>query len=588
MDLTTPPLPLTRRQRIIFIVIAAAIAATRFLAIARTLWEWDETLFLLGMRDYDVAQHQPHPPGFPLFIALGKLIALVTPSDFRALQTIAVVASLLVFPAVFFLAREFRFRFEVCAAAGALFAFFPNVWYFGGTAFSDVPSIVMATFAAALLLRGVRDRKSYFLGTLILALAIGIRPQNLLIGLFPGILATWRRGWRDALLALLLGIVIAGAAFGGAIYATGAFERYMTAVREHGDYIARVDSFRSPERPPLWRILDRFFVKQYQSPPLSFLTTLFVIASIVGAARSRDPRPLYAFLTFGPFAIMAWLMLDRFSISRFSIGYAPLFAILAADGIARVGRGNARAIAAIAGAMTLAFFIWTVPVFGPIRSQVSPTVRAVEAVKRGLDPARDRLYVGHSLTRFVDYLAPGFPFIRVIDDRAVPLSSSANAWLLAEVTEARPPGHYFKRERGRLWNIARHHYFDIVLTRIGERGEFLDGWYAAEGGGVEEWRWMGGRSVTKLPAATGDMLLRLHFTVPAELVAQRAEIAITLNGKELDRFSAEVFVRRDYRVQPAANGAANILELAISRTLRPADDDRDLGLKLQFLGWGAR
>ena len=29
------------------------------------------------MRDFDVAQHQPHPPGYPVFIALGKLSTAV-------------------------------------------------------------------------------------------------------------------------------------------------------------------------------------------------------------------------------------------------------------------------------------------------------------------------------------------------------------------------------------------------------------------------------------------------------------------------------------------------------------------------------
>ena len=57
-------------------------------------------------------------------------------------------------------------------------------------------------------------------------------------------------------------------------------------VREHGDYISRVDSFRSPRRPPLWRIFDRFFIKQYQSPVLSIIASLFVVVSV----DRRDPR----------------------------------------------------------------------------------------------------------------------------------------------------------------------------------------------------------------------------------------------------------------------------------------------------------
>src|SRR6185436_6045598 len=99
--------------------------------------------------------------------------------------------------------------------------------------------------------------------------------------------------------------------------------------------------------PPMWRLFDRFFIKQYQSPALSILTSLFVIASIVGSIRDRNRAMLYNVLTFAPFALVAWAMLDRFSISRFSIGYQAMFALLAADGIRRVAKRYDTVIAAV-------------------------------------------------------------------------------------------------------------------------------------------------------------------------------------------------------------------------------------------------
>ncbi|MEM6985968.1 MAG: hypothetical protein AAF499_05465, partial [Pseudomonadota bacterium] len=36
--------------------------------------DYDAVNFLLALRDFDVAQHQPHPPGAPLFIAMGKVL----------------------------------------------------------------------------------------------------------------------------------------------------------------------------------------------------------------------------------------------------------------------------------------------------------------------------------------------------------------------------------------------------------------------------------------------------------------------------------------------------------------------------------
>src|SRR5437764_3115064 len=146
MDLTQPQPALTPRQRLTCGIVAIVCAATRFLAVAKTLWDWDEALFCLGMRSYDVTAHHPHPPGFPVYIALGRIVRTVIPSDFRALQAVNLIAGALVFPAMFLLARELRFRFPTAAIAASLCAFFPNVLFFGGGGFSDIPSLVLVVF----------------------------------------------------------------------------------------------------------------------------------------------------------------------------------------------------------------------------------------------------------------------------------------------------------------------------------------------------------------------------------------------------------------------------------------------------------
>jgi hypothetical protein len=597
-----PPEPLTRKQRAIVIAVALFCAATRFLAMARSLWDWDEALFTMAMRDYDVTMHHPHPPGFPVYIGLAKVLRLVVSDDFRALQSVNLIAAVLLFPALFLFARELRLRFSTSVSAAAIFAFLPNVWFFGGGAFSDIPSIVLVLFAVAFLLRGIRDRKSYFLGTLLLALAIGIRPQNLLVGLVPGFLATRKRRWWEVLLALLIGIVVVGTAFGAAIQATGSLHEYMRMVREHGDYIARVDSFRSEARPPLWRIFDRFFLKQYQSSILSVIASLFVVISIIGAIRERSRSLLLNALTFIPFAFFAWLMLDRFSISRFSIGYQPMFAVFIADGIARVtewsgGRFGRRSgareraplhEAILSALLVLAFIVYTFPALTPVRNEAAPSMVAASTAAQRIDPRTEQLFVGHTMMVFMDLIAPHFPYTRVVDDRAMPVAMREHSWILAEITTTKDEGFVFRRERGALWNIARRHYFDIKLAPLDARAQFLAGWYPPESDKTEQWRWMSGHSVTMLPPARGETLLRLHLGIPGELVEQRPEVTIKVNGRRLDTLIATSdSIERDYHVvEPAPEGQPNVLELSIDRTVPAHEPPRDVGLRLRYLAWG--
>lgn len=533
----TPP-----RQRTILLCVAAVCAATRFLAVARSPWDWDELLFCHALRDYDVARHHPHPPGFPLFIGLAKLVRLFVDSDFRALQAIAVVASLLVFPAVYYFARTIGLRFETAVSAGVLCAFFPTVWFFGGTAFTDVPSMVLVTFAAALFLRN-----RYWSGTVLLALAIGIRPQNLLIGLVPGLLATRKRKWWEVLLALLLGIVIVAAIYGAAMQATGV-ERFREAFRAQSDYVLHNDSFLNPERPALFNLIERFFLKPYGPTYLSILLSILMVIGLF--ARSRPG--LVAMATFGPFALFAWLMLDRFQVTRYAIAYAPMLAVLAAIGIATVARKYEPAVSA---AVALVLIVWTVPALTRVRTQLSPAVAAIEELRRTKPPS---LFVGHSMMVFVDYYLPGTKYERVIDFRGLPVRWEGEPWLLADTTSR-------LKEHDRLWSILRRQYFAAQLAPVRDLPRFADGW--------DEQRVMRSRSTTILPKRSGEQLLRLDLHTPAGV---RATLTVTLNGRRLDTIALDggTFLNRDYRVQPAER---NVLELIVT----PACD-----IRLEALSWG--
>jgi len=569
MDFNRETPALTPRQSLAFVLILLGCAASRFLAMSRTLWDWDEALFCLGMRSYDVTSHHPHPPGFPVYIALGRIVRVVIHSDFRALQAINLAAGMLVFPAIFVLARELRLSFVTAATAGALCAFFPNVWFFGGGAFSDIPSLVLVVLAVAFLFRGCRDANSYLIGAALLALAAGIRPQNFLIGLAPGILATWyraRAAWRDVVFAALIGTVTVGVAFGGAMAATGGYRPYLDAAKEHGEYITRVDSFRSPSRPPLWRLFDRFFIKQYESLALSFITSVLVGIAIAGAIASRDAAMGWLALTFGPFALLAWMMLDRYSINRFSIGYCPLFAILAAEGIRRLTRFWPRGEAVAGAALIGSFFVWTLPALATVRNTDSPSVLAVQSIPQHLNVERDELFVARDMDPFFQYLLPRYPFVHVLDKHAVPLSAGARRpWVLAEADLSDQGEDVFHRERGHLWNIARRHYFDAGVVPVTFLPQFVSGWFPPERHGFLESRRMQAHSVTRLPPSTGETILRIQYRIPAASPAARPTLTISLNGHIVDRVIATSDDDdRTWHITPAASGQANILDLTIS------------------------
>ncbi|HET7704844.1 MAG TPA: hypothetical protein VFM36_02040 [Thermoanaerobaculia bacterium] len=472
-DLSLPPEPLTRAERTTILVATTVVALTRLLAVARSPWDWDEMLFLLGLRDYDVALHHPHPPGFPLFMLLARALVSMGIEPFRSLQAINLTASVVIIPAMVFLGRELRLPFATNISAAILFAFFPNVWFFGGTGFSDVAAIVLAVTAIAMLLRGARSSNAFIGGAFLLAIAAGFRPQNLLVGLLPLLIAAWYR-WR----ARRIRAVIAGAAiiaavvvvsYAGAIAATGEWSRYRDAVLAHQRYLAEVDSFVSPTRPSLLRIADDFFVRPFRISPVNVALTVLAVISLVTAAWRRRWPVLIAAGAFGPFWILAWLTLDFHSASRFSIGYMPLLAILVADAvtqIASVSRSvraqrliTAAFIAGLAGSMAF----WTLPGIFLVRNELSPPMQAIAHLR---DTARPdaTIYVQKRMRPFAEYFLGDLRLTHL--EEAPPPASNAPSLYLREGVSGVPDAKTFAWPRDPLWNIARRRYFAVAVVPL--------------------------------------------------------------------------------------------------------------------------
>jgi len=60
-----------------------------------SLEDLDSINFALGVQSYDVSRHQPHPPGYPLFILAAKLLHTVRLSEVHALSLISVLGGAL-------------------------------------------------------------------------------------------------------------------------------------------------------------------------------------------------------------------------------------------------------------------------------------------------------------------------------------------------------------------------------------------------------------------------------------------------------------------------------------------------------------
>ena len=575
--------PLTRGEWALLAVATLFTAVSRLFALARTPWDPDEIRFMQALDAFDVARHRPHPPGFPLYVLAGKAIRLFGIGDFHALQALSFLASAAIVPAMFFLCRELGFRFSTALSAAMILAFMPNVWFYGGAAFSDVPSMTLVILAITLLLRGRRDPRAYVAGAVVLAIAVGVRPQNLLIGIAPFLIATAReirRSVARVVVAAAILVAVIGASYGAAAWVTG-WDAYVGALRAHGEYIARTDSFRVPTRPPLWRVFDVFFLMPYRAPVINAIMALLAAIGGITALVKRRVPVLLALAAFAPFCVFAWLFLDRFSASRFSIGYAPLIAVAVAEGLRLLARRPLFEAAASA-ALVVLMIVWTWPALTAVRATVAPTVAAVDWIAGHVDPTVATIYADRAMLPFAERYLRQFR-LRTTD---APLAS-LGGYSLHEETSEGPGSASFVRRRGRLWDLVRRRYFSASVRPVAQTIEFAAGWYPEEGAEENVWRWMAGRSVAALPAIDGPARLMIGFDVPLDRLAVAPNVMIRLNGVIVDRFRATTqYADRDIIV-PAPSGAANELVIETDRVMRARGDPRILGLRVVAFRWSA-
>lgn len=205
--LVLPGLPSTRNGAWLTAAAVAAVVLSRLLLLPDGPWEQDEALFAAGVLDFDVTRHRPHPPGFPGWIALGRLLHPVVDDPILALQLASSVASALLFWALAHLLAPIVEGGRATALALA-FTLSPLAWVHAGRAFSTTPALACAVVALLLFIRG----RGHLFGWGLLACAGLIRPQLAPeLALLGCVGVATASNTRTSLLGVLVGLSVAAA-----------------------------------------------------------------------------------------------------------------------------------------------------------------------------------------------------------------------------------------------------------------------------------------------------------------------------------------------------------------------------------------
>jgi len=194
------------------------------------LYHWDSVNFALALEYFDIRLHQPHPPGYVLYILLGRVLNAVFSDANISLVWISVLFSGLAVSAIFWLGQA-MFGRQAGLVAAALALTSPLFWFHGEVALSYITEAFFVTAFAFCCYRQVTGDEGYMLpAAVLLGVAGGFR-QNTLVLLVPlWLFSLVPLHWRQRLIAAATLVLIVGTWMTAMLLLSGGAASYWQAL----------------------------------------------------------------------------------------------------------------------------------------------------------------------------------------------------------------------------------------------------------------------------------------------------------------------------------------------------------------------
>ncbi|HUJ13105.1 MAG TPA: DUF2723 domain-containing protein [Thermoanaerobaculia bacterium] len=485
---------------------AFVVLISRVATMPRTFWEGDELLFAGAIQRFDPWSSRPHPPGYPLYVGLGRFFALFA-DPFHALVAMSIIASVIGFIA---LAIAFEHILQDCdlAVCGALIFYFSASMLVHGTLpLSDGPALMFVAlmlWAATAFPDEVTERRAIAFG-LAASAAIGVRPQ-LAVPVLPVLLVMlfWTRNVRKIAAGLVSFTILSLAWFVPLVDAAGGWAKFVLWETRQAGYVATHDAAMSRGAETTSVILSRFVAHpwgpKWIAIPLAFVALfgLYVLAR-------RPKRPLIpiAIFTIVEF-IFAIYVMDPADGARYSLPHMIGFALLIAAGL-EVIRKSAQMRAApwiAAAALAIASLAYTWPIVGTRARVPSPPAAAAAYANSHFAPNTVIAY-DLSLRPHAEYLMSRFPSI-ALDKALAQFYDRPNVPLVLFGDGSSAGLNFSWPESDAYGKLTRNHYRVVTLEPLPPAARFLPlrGVYPLERTTTgDAWRWLARDAAVRLPSA---------------------------------------------------------------------------------------
>jgi hypothetical protein len=559
---------------------ALAVLLLHLTSLPRTIWEYDENLFCMGVEHFDPLNHFPPPPGYPLFIGTAKLLQPLAGDAFRtliALNAFMTVAGFVLLAMAF---RAIAGDTRVGVLGAFLFYATPAMLVHSSVALSDSGGLALLALSLWLCALAIRDvdhpRRTLLIAFAAIACSacVGWRPQ-FAIAIVPMLFTTvaMLRTWRERFVAVQWFTIACAAWLLALIGFTGGFESFWLWMSGQAAYFAQHDADLSRTGQSAGQIALRFIAHPWGPKWLAAPVLLFAVLGLVDAVRRRLWIVLPAVVMSVVYLAFALRMMDPADGVRYALPAHPAIALLAILGIDLLRRlsGGVLADWALLGLYAAGSYIYAGPILRQRAESPSPPVAAIRYL-RSVAPKNAVILYDMPLKPHAQYLLRGYTRLRVdegllrfghrVDRPIFELTDSATTAPGGKVFRWNTPDAYSK--------LTRNHYgaVSVLPMPVTERFLAVSGISAPERANTGSWRWIGARGTLALPDV-GARTVRLTFAVPDDYPLASNHVVVNVEGG--GSAEAEVVRGRATVVELPLPGGAARLQITAARTFVPAN-----------------
>lgn len=388
---------ISKEWEILLITIASLALRIPYLSV--WLEDWDSVQFALALHNFSIVDHLPHPPGYPAYIFINRIINIMVQNDTLTLTIFSAICGSILSIPFYLIARSFMNK-KIALIMTILFLSLPIVWHLSEVGLTNVPGMAFTITATYLLFKGRNNLKYLLAGSLLSGITLGIRfaEFSILLSLISLVLIHRRfSGFRFSVLFFVSGVLI----WFIPLIADAGLNNFINSYITHLGYIAAHDSIKesltiTKRITSIWQLISLGFTGHF----LIFITFV-VIGTITLFRKILSFNFLFLGVWFFSYFVPLFFMYN-IEIPRYILPLTPPFFLSVGLMIHKLKFGKF-------------FLIPLVIIFGLIfdfsyksvykyKHSIPPTILPTIFVKENYSPKETTLITSFTYRQFQYYL----------------------------------------------------------------------------------------------------------------------------------------------------------------------------------------